>query len=428
MPEDSILPFNPLDTHSSSTRGSAFSHSDLTQTRLRSRSSFATEHFHTPSSSPPDVCPVLLASEENDLVRHESGDNARTGQARLLSFPAARKAESPIERRRIREVAGVTHTTATRPRERGHGHDRRFDDETRLRFHSFDESADRRDRDRQPSTKLSGDCSFAEAAAAAAFNDDDGQTLYESLTTTPYASPIPTPRSSPSNDGPCQASRCQGANCLAAPSHGASPDTLEAATTDTKTQAENVQSRLRNQKRRMAVLAVATFLFACAGEFSNPVLTQYIYQIYTDSVYGNDSIGVHISSNPCPEKNRSNNASTNATDSRETQVQDQSADLLMRLELVSGAIAIGANLLLGSYSDVLGRRFTLLLPLTGHFLRNLTVPVIIYWNLGLPALYAGYVLDGACGGSSGEESYSFSWTEWVSVHLLCPRFCDGYFR
>jgi hypothetical protein len=73
----------------------------------------------------------------------------------------------------------------------------------------------------------------------------------------------------------------------------------------------------------------------------------------------------------------------------------------MDLDVVSGAIAVMVNLLLGSYSDFLGRRFVLLLPLLGHFLRNLTAPVIIYWDLGLPALYAGYVFDGLCGGSAG---------------------------
>ena len=91
------------------------------------------------------------------------------------------------------------------------------------------------------------------------------------------------------------------------------------------------------------------------------------------------------------------------------QVQDKSADLLMRLDLVSGGISILVNVFLGSYSDVLGRRFVLLLCLSGHFLRNVTAPVIIYWNLGLPALYSGYVIDGLCGGSSGEW---MKWGEW----------------
>ncbi|KAL8617314.1 hypothetical protein ACOMHN_061028 [Nucella lapillus] len=73
----------------------------------------------------------------------------------------------------------------------------------------------------------------------------------------------------------------------------------------------------------------------------------------------------------------------------------------MYLDMVSGAISILVNLLLGTYSDLLGRRFLLLVPIVGHLVRNATAPVIIHWRLGLPALYAGYIVDGCCGGPSG---------------------------
>lgn len=89
-----------------------------------------------------------------------------------------------------------------------------------------------------------------------------------------------------------------------------------------------------------------------------------------------------------------------------SQVQDKSADLLMWLDLADGLIAVVTNIFLGAYSDTLGRKFILLLPLLGHFLRSLTTPVIIYWDLGLTALYSGYVIDGICGGSPGDCSSS----------------------
>ncbi|KAK7105145.1 hypothetical protein V1264_019745 [Littorina saxatilis] len=73
----------------------------------------------------------------------------------------------------------------------------------------------------------------------------------------------------------------------------------------------------------------------------------------------------------------------------------------MQLDLVSGGLSIVVNLFLGSYSDVLGRRFVLLVPIVGHFLRNATAPVVIHWNLGASYLYVGYVIDGLCGGASG---------------------------
>nr|KAG5700573.1 hypothetical protein BaRGS_015369 [Batillaria attramentaria] len=99
----------------------------------------------------------------------------------------------------------------------------------------------------------------------------------------------------------------------------------------------------------MFVLALVTFMMSCAGKFHSPLMTQYIYQMYTESVYGNASVGV--------------------------EVQDKSADLYMRLDLVSGGIAIVTNLFLGAYSDVLGRRFVLLVPVLG--------PKFPYFNLHL---------------------------------------------
>ena len=49
----------------------------------------------------------------------------------------------------------------------------------------------------------------------------------------------------------------------------------------------------------MALLMLMSFFFSCAGKFHSPLMTQYIYQIYTESVYGNASAGVHISKQPC---------------------------------------------------------------------------------------------------------------------------------
>ena len=55
----------------------------------------------------------------------------------------------------------------------------------------------------------------------------------------------------------------------------------------------------RENRRRLALIALVTFLMSCAGKMHGPVLTQYVYQIYTNQVYGNASQGVHISSKPC---------------------------------------------------------------------------------------------------------------------------------
>nr|KAG5703644.1 hypothetical protein BaRGS_002518 [Batillaria attramentaria] len=150
---------------------------------------------------------------------------------------------------------------------------------------------------------------------------------------------------------------------------------------------------VKGQKTRMALITLVGFLTAAAYKMHSPLMTQYTEQIYTQQVYGNDSLDVQVSKTPCVDNS--------TTDPRKDKVQDLSADYLSRLNLVSGGIAIVVNLFLGAYSDTLGRKFVLLLPTVGTFLRNATAPVIIHWDLGLPAMYVGYVLDGMCGSISG---------------------------
>ena len=55
----------------------------------------------------------------------------------------------------------------------------------------------------------------------------------------------------------------------------------------------------RGQKRRLTLLTLVTFFWMCAAKFHSPLVTQYTYQVYTESVYGNASAGVHISKHPC---------------------------------------------------------------------------------------------------------------------------------
>ncbi|KAK7116202.1 hypothetical protein V1264_001926 [Littorina saxatilis] len=151
---------------------------------------------------------------------------------------------------------------------------------------------------------------------------------------------------------------------------------------------------IKNQKTRMFLLVLIGFLASCASKIDVPVMTQYTYQVYTEQVFGNLSAGVHISKQPCV------NSSYALTSSDTQQVQDQSGDFLSRTTLIGGGVAIFTNLFLGSYSDVMGRKLVLLLPIFGHFLRDAAVPIIIYFDLGLPGMYVGYLLDGLFGGFS----------------------------
>ncbi|KAK7492505.1 hypothetical protein BaRGS_00016171, partial [Batillaria attramentaria] len=154
---------------------------------------------------------------------------------------------------------------------------------------------------------------------------------------------------------------------------------------------------VKDQKTRMALITLVGLLVAAAKKLFDPLMTQYTYQVYTQQVYGNDSHHVQVTRQPCVDTNSSNSS----VDPRVEQVQDLSADFLSRLNLVSGGLGIVINLFLGAYSDTLGRKFGLLLPMIGTFLRYVAAPVIIHWDLGLDFMFAGYIVDGLCGSLSG---------------------------
>ncbi|XP_076450013.1 lysosomal proton-coupled steroid conjugate and bile acid symporter SLC46A3-like [Babylonia areolata] len=162
----------------------------------------------------------------------------------------------------------------------------------------------------------------------------------------------------------------------------------------------------KEQIKRMVLLSLVGFLASCASRIFTPLVTQYTYQVYMERQFGNRSVVVDVSKKPCVANTSSSASSANEVVQT---VQDLSADFLGRADLIDGSVGLVVNLLLGSYSDFLGRKLALFLPLMGHFLRLSTVVVVIYWDLGLPGLYVGYLLDGLLGGFPGLVMGLFSY-------------------
>ncbi|KAK7104916.1 proton-coupled folate transporter-like [Littorina saxatilis] len=156
--------------------------------------------------------------------------------------------------------------------------------------------------------------------------------------------------------------------------------------------------KIPRQKRSLFFISLVSIFVSVSDRMAEPVLEQYVYQVYTQQVYGNASVMVQITKTPCVN---TSNTSTVQADRLRDMVQDKSADLLMFLEMLTFGIGMVSCLLLGTYSDVMGRRLALLVPLIGHFLRDAAAPVIIHFDLGLPALYVGYAIFGVCGGTAG---------------------------
>lgn len=109
------------------------------------------------------------------------------------------------------------------------------------------------------------------------------------------------------------------------------------------------------------------------------------------------------------------------------QVQDRSGDFLSQLGIIGGGLSIVVNLFLGAYSDMIGRKVALFLPLFGSFLRLCIGTVIIYWDLGLFGMYVGAAIEGLFGGFPGRSLlWLFFWSK-PGEFFLDGSFCGSIF-
>ena len=73
------------------------------------------------------------------------------------------------------------------------------------------------------------------------------------------------------------------------------------------------------RKRGLLSISLVSLLFILADRMAEPVLEQYVYQVYTQQVYGNRSVKVLVTKTPC--LNTSNTSTALADDLRD-QVKD----------------------------------------------------------------------------------------------------------
>ena len=62
---------------------------------------------------------------------------------------------------------------------------------------------------------------------------------------------------------------------------------------------EDLERPVPRQKTSLFFIMLVSLLVSVADRLAEPVLEQYVYQVYTDQVYGNASRKVHITRTPC---------------------------------------------------------------------------------------------------------------------------------
>lgn len=144
----------------------------------------------------------------------------------------------------------------------------------------------------------------------------------------------------------------------------------------------------------------------------------YMYEVpqYTQSVmqelYNNDSIynKSHNVYNAC-------SSSINKTDPSYiayTHVQQETAKWLIYFNVAAFLPAMFANLVWSSYSDILGRRFPLMLCFVGVTIRYVCLIVVIHFKLNLVYILIGNVLDGLTGAYTSVIAVLFAYVSDVT--------------
>ncbi|KAK3774918.1 hypothetical protein RRG08_007275 [Elysia crispata] len=142
-------------------------------------------------------------------------------------------------------------------------------------------------------------------------------------------------------------------------------------------------STLRNQ---VVIILVHIFMTSVTTIYWI-VLTQYLVdRLAREAGYVNISSVDHCTSNASDPSTKHAN-----------EVQEQVTNFLTNFNFVQTVPAFFACFFIGSYSDYIGRRALLLLPIFTEFLVVATISCIIRFHLDVNLLYAGFGLDGLAG-------------------------------
>ncbi|PVD25740.1 hypothetical protein C0Q70_13400 [Pomacea canaliculata] len=148
---------------------------------------------------------------------------------------------------------------------------------------------------------------------------------------------------------------------------------------------------VQKHKTRWIVTAFTALLcYVFEFEATLSLRSQYVYQRIAHDYYNvtNDT-RTTISCSP-------DDVNDTMADKRD-RIQADTSQMSIFLVFTTFIPALFLCLFMGSYSDYLGRRFLVLMSLSGSFLKALTNLLIVWLNINLNYLYLANLLDGLCG-------------------------------
>ncbi|XP_048259711.1 solute carrier family 46 member 3-like [Haliotis rufescens] len=155
--------------------------------------------------------------------------------------------------------------------------------------------------------------------------------------------------------------------------------------------------------RAMVTCGIVSVIYMSGVISFSPFLSQFIRQRIAES-YTYNTNESFSTGNIC-DRNKSNHDNLIGI-----KIQQQSSDILLYLSLSGSIASIFINLVIGSYSDFLGRKFLFFIPTLGAVLKGTMLCLVIAFRFPLGWLYLGYVLEGLTGSFSGYLLAVFAYT------------------
>ncbi|XP_046575203.1 solute carrier family 46 member 3-like [Haliotis rubra] len=155
--------------------------------------------------------------------------------------------------------------------------------------------------------------------------------------------------------------------------------------------------------RAMVACGIVAVVYMSGVLAMSPVVTQLVRKRIAESYTNNTNVS-NGNGNIC-SRNKSNDDNL-----IRVKIQQQSADILLYLSISGSIISIFVNLVIGSYSDFLGRRVLFFMPNLGAALKATVLCLVIAFRLSLDWLFLGYVLEGLSGSYNGYLLGVFAYT------------------
>ncbi|XP_046575186.1 LOW QUALITY PROTEIN: solute carrier family 46 member 3-like [Haliotis rubra] len=170
------------------------------------------------------------------------------------------------------------------------------------------------------------------------------------------------------------------------------------------------------------------------------VMSQYVYKRVTEDLFRNQTLAGKGPMNQTCYLNTSNPDYI-----LQEKAQQIAADKQMQFTIVKSSLAIVINIMLGAYSDSVGRKLLFAAPLTGQFLKFGISSVIMYWNLDINLFFVAEGIGGITGGyfafliasyayaadntpATGARTMGIaSWSSFENIGAAASATATGYF-